>query len=254
MCGRYTSTSSLEDLARIFEVEEVRAEPQPVRFNVAPTLDVYAVAVRGARQPEAGEEPPPPHRALGTFRWGLVPSWAKDTKGGSRLINARAEGIATKPSFRNALARRRCIIPADDFYEWQRQADSAGKPRGRLAYAVRRRDGQPMAFAGLWEVWRDPAEPESELLRTCTIVTTTANEVLALIHNRMPVILDRADWNTWLDRETDPAEAEHLLRPAPDDWLEAYPVSSLVNNVANEGPQLLDPLPPPPSASASLLS
>ena len=137
---------------------------------MAPTQPVYAVAeARGEN----------PRRLLGTFRWGLVPSWARDPSIGSRMINARAEGIATKRAYQDALARRRCIIPADAFYEW----------RDKRPYAFARKDGDPMAFAGLWEVWRDPDRPDGEPLRTCVIITTEANEVVAPIHHRMPVVL-----------------------------------------------------------------
>jgi len=238
MCGRYTSTSSLTDLASVFEVDDVRAEPLPARYNVAPTDPVYAVAISGTNGP---------HRALGTFRWGLVPSWAENPGVGSRMINARSESIATKPAYRNALTRRRCIIPADAFYEWERRTDSDGRPAGRLPYVIRRKDGRPMAFAGLWEVWRDPRQPEGELLRTCTIITTRANDVLAPIHGRMPVVLAPPDWAAWLDRDTDPHAVEGLLVPAPSAWFDLYPVSSLVNKVGNDGPELLEPLPPPPT-------
>jgi putative SOS response-associated peptidase YedK len=235
MCGRYASSSSLTDLATVFEVDEVRAEPLPVRYNVAPTLDVYAVAVRGRQDREEG-----PRRALGTFRWGLVPSWARDPSVGNRMINARAEGIATRPAFRAALGRRRCLIPADAFYEWQR------RPEGRLAYAIRRRDGQPMAFAGLWEVWRDPDRPAAEPLRTCAIVTTAADEPMTAIHPRFPAVLPPDAWDTWLDPAVGAGVARRLLGPPPSDWFEAFPVGSLVNNVRNDGPELLTPLPAPP--------
>jgi len=234
MCGRYTSTSTMTDLATIFDAQEVRADPLPQRYNVAPTLDVYAVAVREG------------HRALGTFRWGLVPSWAKDPAIGNRMINARAEGIEAKPAYRAALARRRCIIPADHFYEWQRRTSSDGKPAGRLPYAIHRRDGQPMAFAGLWEVWRDPADPGSPALKTCVIVTTEANELMAPVHDRMPVVLGRDSWQRWLDPSTDAAAARSLLVPAPSEWFELFPVSTRVNNVRHDGPDLLEPLDPPP--------
>jgi putative SOS response-associated peptidase YedK len=247
MCGRYTSTSQLADLAEVFEVAEIRTEPLPPRYNVAPTLDVYAVAVRGRQDVEKG-----PRRALGTFRWGLVPSWAKDPSAGSRMINARAETVASKPAYRSALARRRCLIPADAFYEWQRRPEG-----GKLPYAIRRRDGRPMAFAGLWEVWRDPSgapaepplPPRPPLLRTCAIVTTAANELMAPIHERIPVVLDPRDWTAWLDPGVGPAGALELLRSPPSEWFEAYPVGSLVNNVRNDGPELLDPLPPAPVRS-----
>lgn len=234
MCGRYTSTSTLKELAAIFDAEEVRAEPLPARYNVAPTLDVYAVAMREG------------HRALGTFRWGLVPSWAKDPAVGNRMINARAEGIASKPAYKAALARRRCIIPADFFYEWQRRTNPDGRPAGKLPYAIHRADGEPMAFAGLWEVWRDRSEPDAPPLKTCVIITTEANDLVAPIHDRMPVVLGRESWQRWLDPSTEAAEATGLLVPAPSDWFEVFPVSSRVNNVRNEGPELLEPLDPPP--------
>jgi putative SOS response-associated peptidase YedK len=234
MCGRYTSTSTVEDLVRVFEVEEVRTEPLPDRYNVAPTLDVYAVAIRNREKS--------PHRALGRFRWGLVPSWAKDRSIGSRMINARAESIDIKPAFRSALIRRRCIIPADSFYEWQRRTASDGRPAGKLPYAIRRADGQPMAFAGLWEVWRDPDDPDGEPLRTCAIVTTEANDLMAPLHDRMPVVLDPADWSAWLDRRTGLDTVKGLLVAAPSELFDVFPVSTLVNNVANDGPELLEPL------------
>jgi putative SOS response-associated peptidase YedK len=161
------------------------------------------------------------------------------------MINARAEGIAKKPAYRSALARRRCLIPADAFYEWQRRTAPDGRPAGKLPYAIRRRDGQPMALAGLWEVWRDPENPDAEPLRTCVIVTSAANELMAPIHDRMPVVLDPADWDQWLDPDVAADTAQKLLVPAPSEWFEAFPVSSRVNNVANDGPELLDPIPPP---------
>ncbi len=243
MCGRYTSTSTVSDLASVFEVDEVKADPLPPRYNVAPSLPVYAVALT---RPKEGEEDKGPHRALGTFRWGLVPSWAKDPSIGNRMINARAEGIADKPAYRRAVARRRCLIPADAFYEWQRRTGRDGRPAGKLPYAVRRCDGQPMALAGIWEVWRDKDDPEAAPVRTCAIVTTAANSLMAPIHDRMPVILEREDWAAWLDPATDMCAVQRLMKPAADGVLEAYPVSTQVNNVANDGPQLIEPLPEPP--------
>lgn len=241
MCGRYTSTSSVADLEAVFGVDEVRAEPMPPRYNVAPTAAVYAVALSGHDRDKG------PRRSLGTFRWGLVPSWAKDPSVGNRMINARAEGIATKPAYRNALAKRRCLIPADAFYEWQKKTSGDGRPAGRLPFAVRRCDGRPMALAGIWEVWRDREQPDAEPMRTCAIVTTEANELMAPIHGRMPVVLEEPDWGSWLDPVSDPGVVEGLLRPAAAGVLEAFPVSSRVNNVANDGPDLLEPhLPPGP--------
>ena len=243
MCGRYTSTSTVADLAAVFEVDEVRSEELSPRYNVAPTLPVYAVALTRPK----GEDPEKgPRRALGTFRWGLIPSWAKDMSIGNKMINARAEGITEKPAYRTAVTRRRCLIPADAFYEWQRRTGRDGRPAGKLPYAVRRVDGQPMALAGVWEVWRDPQDSEAERIRSCAIVTTAANSLMAPIHDRMPVILERPDWADWLDPGTDMSVIDALMVPAADGVLEAYPVSTRVNDVKNEGPELIVPLPDPP--------
>lgn len=241
MCGRFTSTSSVADLAREFEVDEVRVGPQQARYNVAPSEPVLAVATR---RPRGDEERP--LRQLGTFRWGLVPPWATDPAAGARMINARAESVDRRPAFRQALARRRCIIPADAFYEWQPRPGPGGLRGPKLPWAVVRRDGRCMAFAGLWEVWRDPASGNAAPLRTCAIITTEANAVVAPIHNRMPVVLPEEAWSIWLDPAIeDPALLTGLLVPAPADWFEAYPVSSQVNSVSNDGPELLVPAPPP---------
>lgn len=248
VCGRYTSTSRVEELIEAFEVDEVRlTESLPSRWNVAPSLPVYAVASQ--RSERTGGEL---RRLLGTFRWGLVPSWATDPAIGSRMINARADTVSTKGAFRTAFSRRRCIIPADAFYEWQVTGPGAsGRPRPKIPWAVRRRDGQPMAFAGLWEVWRDPEaaggdDPDAGRLRTCAVITTDANRVVAPIRDRMPVILPSGVWDEWLDPASADLDAlEALLVPAPDEVLEAFIVSSRVNSVTNEGPELLDPAPPP---------
>jgi putative SOS response-associated peptidase YedK len=248
MCGRYVSTASLTELAEAYGVDEIRTESLGARYNVAPSQPVYAVV---ARRPPPGEGsaggvgPLPATRRLGALRWGLVPSWAKDRSIGNKLINARSEGIAAKPAFRSALLRRRCIIPADSFYEWQVQpAGPGGTKRGRRPYVICRRDRRPLSFAGLWEVWRDPAEPEAEPLRTATIVTTAANDVLAGIHSRMPVVLAEAGVATWLDPDVeDPEVLTGLLVPAPNDWWETWAVGTRVNAVANEGPELIEALP-----------
>lgn len=245
MCGRYTSTTPAEVLAGIFDATEIRVAagdaPAP-RYNVAPTQPVYAVATRRARDGEGTR------RQLGLFRWGLVPSWARQPSLRNHMINARAETVTQRPAYRNALTRRRCIMPADAFYEWQAWVDGRGR-RHRLPYAIRRRDGAPMAFAGLWEVWWDPADPDGEPLRSCAIVTTEANDLVAPIHDRMPVILERAGWDVWLDRGVEDIDAvRRLLVPAPPRVLQMWPVSTRVNNVANEGPELLEPV----EAEASL--
>ena len=166
------------------------------------------------------------------MRWGLIPSWAKDKSIGSRMINARAETVAEKPSFRSALRRRRCLILADGFYEWQR----VGKSKKPMMVVMR--SGEPLAFAGLWETWRDP---EGTVIPSCTIITTTPNDLLRLIHNRMPVILPREIEDFWLDDSVDdPAALTSILIPYPADAMEAYEVLSLVNSVANKGPELTD--------------
>jgi putative SOS response-associated peptidase YedK len=246
MCGRYTSTSAPADLAKVFAVDDVKVSELPLRYNVAPTQDVYAIAERRPR--EEGEKV---RRQLGAFRWGLIPSWAKDPSVGNKMINARAEGIETKPAYKKALVRRRCIIPADAFYEWQLRSAPSERKRSKLPYVIRHKDGSPLAFAGLWEFWRPPDDPEAEPIRSCVIITTAANELLAPIHDRMPVILPPEAWDRWLDPSVDDAAAlRRLLVPAPAEEFEAFPVSSLVNDVSHEGPDLVVPLPPPPGVDS----
>ena len=245
MCGRYTSTSAPADLARVFAVDEVKVEELPLRYNVAPTQDVYAVAERRPKEEGQGRR-----RQLGAFRWGLVPYWAKSPAAGNKMINARAEGIETKNAYKRPLLRRRCIIPADAFYEWQVRAEGgkgSARKKNKLPYVIRHKDGTPMAFAGLWEFWRPPDEPDAEPIRSCVIITTRANNLVAPIHDRMPVILPPEAWDAWLDpANQNLAAIQSLLIPAPADEFEAFPVSTRVNDVANEGPDLVDPLPPPP--------
>ena len=164
------------------------------------------------------------------------------------MINARAETVATKPAYRRAFAgHRTSLLPADSFFEWQRRPAKAGRPASKLPYAVHRSDGQPLAFAALWEVWHDKENPDAEPLRTCVILTTGANQLMRPVHDRMPVIVDPADWDTWLNPDTDLETLQSLLVPAPASDLEAYPISTRVNNVRNDGPELLDPLPSPPA-------
>jgi putative SOS response-associated peptidase YedK len=226
MCGRYVSAKPAAELAAEFEVEEIKTDDQGPRYNVAPTDPVYAVATSkdGTRR-------------LGTFRWGLVPFWAKDPKIGSRMINARVETLAQK--HRRTLSRRRCIIPADGFYEWQQRE---GK-RPNQPFYIHEKDGKPLAMAGLWEVWHDPDEPDAEPLRTCTIITTDANQVVARTHDRMPVILPTEVWDVWLDPSVDDLElVQGLLVGDVPVKLEVYPVSNEVNSVKNDGEQLIIPL------------
>lgn len=224
MCGRYVAATPPDRLAELFGVSDVRTDDLGARWNVAPTLDVYAVATGSD-----GE------RRLGSFRWGLVPWFAKDATGGARMINARAETVAEKPAFKRSLERRRCILPADGFYEWLRNG------KERLPHLFTAADGSVLAFAGLWEVWRPKDDRDAEPLRTCTIVTTTANAVMQPIHDRMPVVLPREAWDQWLDPSPRPAsDLMGLLVPTPDGLLVRRAVSKLVNNVKNEGEELLN--------------
>jgi putative SOS response-associated peptidase YedK len=228
MCGRFTQQRPSAELAALFDAEDLAATPGG-RFNLAPQ-QTGLVVVQGLDL----------RRAIAGYRWGLIPTWAKDARIGNRLINARAETIATTPAFRSAFQKRRCLVPADAFYEWERVADSIRQPN-----LIRRADGEPMAFAGLWSPWRDPADPEAEWLRTFSIVTTTANATLAPIHDRMPVILAAAAWAAWLDPVApDPDALQELLRPAADDLLIRYPVTKRVNSARNDGPDLIVPLGP----------
>jgi putative SOS response-associated peptidase YedK len=215
-------------LVSYLDVDEVRVEAPPPSWNVAPTDPVPAVVERDQT------------RRLGVLRWGLVPSWAKDRSGAARLINARAETLAAKPAFRNAFERRRCLLPAAGFYEWERRP---GQPR--RAWFIHRGDGAPMVMAGVWEVWRDPDGPaDGELVRTCTIVTTRANAVVAPIHDRMPVLLERDQWATWLDRDNrDTTALQSLLVPAGESVVHMTRVGERVNSVRNNGPDLVAPVP-----------
>jgi putative SOS response-associated peptidase YedK len=228
MCGRFAQPRSAEELARIFHARPA-TELAGERFNVAPTDEVAAVVEHH------GE------RIVDAYRWGLVPFYAKSAKDGARMINARAETVETSPAFRTAFARHRCIIPADAFYEWRRERDPATHRVIRSEpFAVRRSDGEPLALAGLWSSWRDP--DTAARLYTCTILTTDPNELVARIHDRMPVLLDPTDWDAWLAEGTPAEQLRSLLRPAPVEPLDAYAVSPAVNNVRNEGPELLAPL------------
>lgn len=190
-------------------------------YNIAPTQDVVAVRLNSDSL----------NRECVLLRWGLIPSWAKDAKTGSQCINAKAETVAEKPSFRAAFRKRRCLVIADGFYEWRREGDR------KQPMWIGRKDRQLFAFAGLWEYWK-PAEGNP--LETCTIITTEPNEILAPIHNRMPVILAPVSYDQWLDPATPADPLKALLRPCPGDEFHAFPVSTLVNNPRNNAPQLLD--------------
>jgi putative SOS response-associated peptidase YedK len=221
MCGRYTLSTRAEVIAEMFGVATV-PEVEP-RYNIAPTQSVPIVRVA----PEGSG------RALEFVHWGLIPSWADDPKIGNKMINARGETVASKPSFRSAFKNRRCLVVTDGFYEWRKTS------HGKQPYLIRRPGGEPFAFAGLWEFWKGAAEP----VVSCTIITTEANRLMAPIHDRMPTILDPEDYEMWLDpayKDTDRLQA--LIAPEADGKLIAFPVSTRVNSPGNDDPTLLEPL------------
>ncbi|BCR05904.1 DUF159 family protein [Desulfuromonas versatilis] len=221
MCGRFSLSLDFADLLEYFQIA---GSPPPFspRYNVAPSQQVPAIRTeQGARR-------------LVMLRWGLVPFWAEDPRIGYRMINARAETAHRLPAFRAAFRKRRCIIPAGGFFEWRRQG------RQKLPFHIFRRDGRPLALAGLWESWRD--EQQGREIESCTILTTAANRLLAELHERMPVILEPADLARWLDPEqSSPAPLATLLRPAREGVLDMYPVSDYVNKPQNEGARCIAP-------------
>jgi putative SOS response-associated peptidase YedK len=219
MCGRYTLASPTERLAEEFGFDGTSVELAP-NYNVAPTQGVAAVLEEGGQ------------RRLEVLRWGLIPPWADDPGIGSRMINARSETAPGKPSFRRAFRERRCLIPADGFYEWQR-TNGAKQP-----YYIHMEDGRPFAFAGLWESWSKGGEGE---VRTCTILTTGANALVGEVHDRMPVILAHDAYDVWLDPASERDELTGLLAPYPGDEMEAYPVSRFVNSPSNNDPRCIEP-------------
>jgi putative SOS response-associated peptidase YedK len=222
MCGRFTLAVDPAQLQEAFPWADISTQVVP-RFNIAPTQPVAVI-------PNTGEN------RMDYFRWGLVPSWAKDPEIGNRLINARAESLAEKPSFRSAYRRRRCLVLADGFYEWKQESGS----RVKTPMYVRMASGKPFAFAGLWEIWNDPDGSE---MRSCAIITTSPNRLMEGIHNRMPVILEEGDYQAWIDPgERRPEDLQPLLTPFPDELLTAYPVSRLVNSPQNDLPDCIRPL------------
>ena len=270
MCGRYASARKSLELLEEFRVERDRvSEPLQPDYNVAPTKRVYAVLSRasepGGDQPPGNSSPPGSgagaaqsaprahaddgaaagQRELRVVRWGLVPSWAKDRSVGSRMINARAETVHSKPAFRRAFARRRCLLPADGYYEWQQPGSAGGT---KQPFFISRGDGGPLAFAGLYELWRDPVLPagdELSWLWTATIITTSAPDEFGQIHDRMPMVIQPDNWADWLDPAIGaPADLMPLLVPAAADGLVSYPVSTEVNSVRNNGPQLIERVEP----------
>ena len=222
MCGRFSQTASPEVIAQQFEFTDPPLFTP--RYNIAPSQPIAAIRI----------DPDTPTRKLVMLRWGLIPSWAKDPKIGNQCINAKAETVAEKPSFRSAFKKRRCLVVATGFYEWQKQGPT------KQPMWIGLRSKLPFAFAGLWQHWK-PAEGEP--LETCTIITTEPNDLMASIHNRMPVILSPTSYDQWLDptfQHIDPLKT--LLRQYPSEELMAYPVSTLLNNPRHDVPQSLEPV------------
>lgn len=223
MCGRFVQAQPINVYADWFGVGAVKTESLKTSYNVAPTDQVYAVAEHD------GE------RLLGAFKWGLLPWFAKDRKQAARAINARVETAAEKASFKDSFTRRRCIIPADGFYEWER------KEKGKLPHFIYAADGSPLPLAGLWSSWKDPES--GDRLRTCTILTGPPGDVVSKLHDRMPVMIPEALWDQWLDPENQDADAvQALLARAESPNLAEYAVSTLVNKVQNNVPELIEPL------------
>ena len=225
MCGRFVATQTPQQLAAFFGATTNEPEPSP-NYNVAPTTVVLGVVAHEAQ------------RVIEPFRWGLVPSWAKDVSIGSKMINARAETLAEKPSFKGLFRHRRLLVPMDGFYEWRQG------PSGKTPMFIKRCDGSPVVVAGLWSTWKEPGTPaDSPWLHTCALITTRANSTMAEVHDRMPVILEPNDWDEWLDpRNSDVAELAELLRPAAEGVLTMYEVSQRVNSVRNKGADLIQPV------------
>lgn len=220
MCGRFSQTHSAEEIAAAFDLEEI---PQwQAHYNLAPTQTVPAII--------ASDD----HRHFKPFRWGLIPSWAKDLSMGARLINARAETVSEKPSFRDAFKRRRCLIIADGFYEWRKEGTK------KQPFYFRLETGEPFAFAGLWDRWQSP---DGDRLETCTIITTDPNELTATVHDRMPVILPKASYDRWLDPTNQQITAlQAMLHPYAKEEMVAYPVSTAVNRPTNDNADCIAPI------------
>jgi putative SOS response-associated peptidase YedK len=242
MCGRFALITPPARLARYFEAvldDRDQDEPDP-SWNVAPTDRVVGIRVRRAKEAPTPSREAAPSRVLTPFRWGLIPSWAKDATAGSRLFNARAETVATKASFRTAFSAHRILVPADGFYEWHKRDDGTKQP-----YYFTRTDGAPLAFAGIAEWWRDKnAPPDAPGIRSCSIITTAAGHDMDGIHDRMPVILQPDTFDVWLDPDNEEVpELLSLLRAAPDGTITHHPVSPRVGNVRNNDADLVAPVP-----------
>lgn len=223
MCGRFTLTLSPELIAEVIgQIDAARIHP---RYNIAPTQQVAVI-----REDAGGQ------RHLDSLRWGLIPPWAKDAAVGNHMINARSETVAEKPAFRHAFRSRRCLILASGFYEWRKEGSQ------KQPLYVHMKDGGSMIFAGLWESWKSP---EGEIVESCTILTTCSNSLIRPLHDRMPVILGRGDWDTWLSPEATREQLTMLFQPHPSELLDMYPVGTGVNSPRNDFPELIAPIQQP---------
>jgi putative SOS response-associated peptidase YedK len=250
VCGRYAAKKDPATLAAEFDAVDATGPDHPgADYNVAPTKQVFTVVERHPRDDEGKPDPGQTERSLRTMRWGLVPHWAKDPSIGSRMINARAESAAEKPAYRTALAKRRCLLPADGWYEWRREANR------KQPFYMTTTDGSSLALAGVWSTWRDPnADPDAPPLITCGVLTTDAVGQLTEIHDRMPLVLEPDQWQRWLDPDRE--DVKELLKPPSLEFvaaLELRPISDEVNNVRNNGPQLLDRIDPTHPVQPTLL-
>ena len=244
MCGRFVSARKRLELLEEFGIERDRVADRPTR-SLLPTTTWRPPSGSSRSWNGRAREDEPPARELRVLRWGLVPSWAKDASIGSRMINARAETVAVKPAFRRAFAKRRCIIPADGYYEWPAISDG-GKKR-KQPYYIYRADGGSLAFAGIYELWRDdslPDDHERAWLWTAAIITTQATDEVGEIHDRMPMVITPEHWADWLDPDnTEPGQLQAAMLPAMAGGLTSHPVSMAVNSVRNNGPDLIGPSP-----------
>lgn len=258
MCGRYVNVAASGDLLSEFDAEEVLGDDPGPSWNIAPTDAVRVVVQRAPRNSgagsgggagsgaDAGAGAGETVRQIRTARWGLVPSWSRDRKGAARLINARIETVTQKPAFKTAAARRRCLVPALGYYEWQQTG------KDKVPHFLHDPDGHLLAMAGLYELWRDPALPDDDLNRwlwTCTVITQQATDLLGEIHDRNPVVVPAELWTDWLDCSSDDADtAARVLERIPEARLEPYVVGSAVGNVRNNGPELIEPVEDPDAA------
>ena len=233
MCGRFSQYAPVSDLVTLFSVDETLLDPsqERPRFNLAPTQPARVIAASADGST----------RKLGTMRWGLVPRWAKDPSIGTRMINARTDKVATSNAYRAAFAKRRCIVPADGFFEWHKpDDDSAGPKQAKVPFHIHAADHVTLALAGLWETWTDA---EGQSLRSFTILTCDANAAMRAVHHRMPVILGEADWDRWLaPTSLTEADQDRLLLPAPEDLLVFDEVSTEVNRASNDNPTVIEPV------------